>query len=129
MAAGLIGFGACFYPSFWSNAFTSDQNAQEVCKTYLEIVGPFYIFFASGLCLYFASQGAGRVLWPAIAAIIRLLIVIIGSIIVSRYTIGSVNHYFSLISIAFLVQALITSGAIYLGAWNRKTIPKEETIR
>mgnify|MGYP001160779295 FL=1 len=129
LAAGLIGFGAYFYPSFWSNAFTSDQNAQEVCKTYLEIVGPFYIFFASGLCLYFASQGAGRVLWPAIAAIIRLLIVIIGSIIVSRYTTGSVNHYFSLISIAFLVQALITSGAIYLGAWNRKTIPKEETIR
>jgi len=44
------------------DAFTSDQNDQEVCKTYLEIVGPFYIFFTSGLCLYFASQGAGIVL-------------------------------------------------------------------
>ena len=81
------------------------------------------------MCIRDRSQGAGRVLWPAIAAIIRLLIVIIGSIIVSRDTTASVNHYFSLISIAFLVQALITSGAIYLGAWNRKIIPKEETIR
>ena len=89
----------------------------------------FHIFFASGLCLYFASQGAGKVLWPAIAAIIRFLIVIIGSIIVSRYTSAPINHYFALISIAFLVQALITSGAIYLGAWNSNIIPKEETIK
>ena len=120
LAAGVIGFGAYFYPSFWSNSFTSDQSAQVVCNTYLEIVGPFYIFFASGLCLYFASQGAGKVLWPAIAAIIRFLIVLIGSIFVSRNSTVSIDDYFSLISLAFFVQALITATAIYFGAWNRK---------
>ena len=120
LAAGVIGFGAYFYPSFWSNSFTSDQSAQVVCNIYLEIVGPFYIFFASGLCLYFASQGAGKVLWPAIAAIIRFLIVLIGSIFVSRNSTVSIDDYFSLISLAFFVQALITATAIYFGAWNRK---------
>ena len=122
LAAGIIGFGAYFYPSFWSISFTSDQSAQAVCNVYLEIVGPFYIFFASGLCLYFASQGAGKVLWPAIAAIIRFLIVLIGSIYVSRNFTASFDDYLSLISIAFLVQALITATAIYFGAWNRKTL-------
>ena len=120
LAAGVIGFGAYFYPSFWSNSFTSDQSAQAVCNIYLEIVGPFYIFFASGLCLYFASQGAGKVLWPAIAAIIRFLIVLIGSIYVSRNSTVSIDDYFSIISLAFFVQALITATAIYFGAWNRK---------
>ena len=120
LAAGVIGFGAYFYPSFWSNSFTSDQSAQAVCNVYLEIVGPFYIFFASGLCLYFASQGAGKVLWPAIAAIIRFLIVLIGSIYVSRNSTVSIDDYFSIISLAFFVQALITATAIYFGAWNRK---------
>ena len=127
LAAGLIGFAAYFYPSFWSNAFTADQSAQIACKAYLEIVGPFYIFFAIGLCLYFASQGAGKVLWPAIAAIIRFLIILIGSISISRHSTTTIDDYFSLISIAFLVQALITSSAIYFGAWNRrKIIPKSK---
>ena len=79
--------------------------------------------------MYFASQGAGKVLWPAIAAIIRFLIVLIGSISISKNPTASIDEYFALISIAFLVQALITSGAIYLGAWNRKMILKEETIK
>ena len=122
LAAGVIGFGAYFYPSFWSNSFTTDQSAQAVCDIYLEIVGPFYIFFASGLCLYFASQGAGKVLWPAIAAIIRFLIVLIGSIYVSRNSTVSIDDYFSIISLAFFVQALITATAIYFGAWNRKRL-------
>ena len=126
LAAGIIGFGAYFYPSFWSNSFTTDQSAQAVCNVYLEIVGPFYIFFASGLCLYFASQGAGKVLWPAIAAIIRFLIVLIGSIYVSRNSTVSIDDYFSLISLAFFIQALITATAIYFGAWNRKKNHKEE---
>ncbi|MDC3075723.1 MATE family efflux transporter [Paracoccaceae bacterium] len=129
LAAGLIGFGAYFYPNFWSNAFTSDQSAQEVCKVYLETVGPFYIFFASGLCLYFASQGAGKVLWPAIAAIIRFLIVLIGSISISKNTTVSIDEYFSLISIAFLVQALITSSAIYFGAWNNRTKTQNDGLK
>lgn len=34
---------------------------------YLRIVGPVYGFFGSGLVLYFASQGAGRLLWPVAA--------------------------------------------------------------
>ena len=33
---------------------------------YLRAVGPFYGFFGVGLVLYFASQGAGRLLWPVL---------------------------------------------------------------
>ena len=77
--------------------------------------------------MYFASQGAGKVLWPAIAAIIRFLIILIGSISISKHSTTNIDDYFSLISIAFLIQALITSSAIFFGAWNRrKIIPKSK---
>ena len=36
----------------------------EAGAQYLRIVGPAYGFFGMGLALYFASQGAGRLLWP-----------------------------------------------------------------
>ena len=32
----------------------------------------FYGFFGGGLALYFASQGAGRLGWPMVAAVVRV---------------------------------------------------------
>ena len=40
---------------------------------YLRVVGPAYGFFGLGLALYFASQGAGRSLWPLLAGTVRLV--------------------------------------------------------
>jgi putative MATE family efflux protein len=117
IVSGSIGLLVSFFPNFWASAFTKSVIAREVCELYLQIVGPFYLFFAIGLCLYFSSQGAGRVIWPAIAAIIRLLIVLVGSMILSRLPSAPMTSYFVLISAAFFIQALITSSAIYLGAW------------
>ena len=51
---------------------------------YLRIVGPAYGFFGMGLSLYFASQGAGRLLWPLLAGLIRLVIAIGGGWIALR---------------------------------------------
>ena len=34
---------------------------------YLHAVGPVYGLFGLGMALYFASQGAGRLLWPLLA--------------------------------------------------------------
>ena len=119
LISGIIGILVSIYPELWSDSFTKSHVAQESCKAYLQVVGPFYVFFSIGLCLYFASQGAGRVLWPAVAAIIRLLIVFIGGIILSNQPSAPITFYFSLISLAFFVQATITSIAIYLGAWTK----------
>ena len=44
----------------------------ETGAAYLRIVGPAYGFFGLGLSLYFASQGAGRLLWPLLAGLVRL---------------------------------------------------------
>ena len=50
----------------------------EAGSAYLRAVGPFYGFFGFGLALYFASQGAGRLLWPLLAASLRMAVAIGG---------------------------------------------------
>ncbi|MEK0417189.1 MAG: hypothetical protein RI949_1195, partial [Pseudomonadota bacterium] len=65
---GLLGGAVAFFPGLWANLFTHAVTVRDACRTYLQIVGPFYAFYGLSLCLYFASQGAGRVLWPVIAS-------------------------------------------------------------
>ena len=67
MAAGItgvIGILAALFPLAWLGLFTTDPGVLAAGTRYLTIVGPFYGFFGAGLALYFASQGAGRLLWP-----------------------------------------------------------------
>lgn len=55
------------------------MTAQQVIvagSAYLVRVAPFYIFTGLGMALFFASQGAGRMLWPFAAGVLRLLTVV-----------------------------------------------------
>src|SRR5467141_660673 len=69
-----IGLAAAVWPQAWLGLFSTDPRVIETGSSYLRVVGPFYGFFGLGLALYFASQGAGRVLWPLLANLTRLAI-------------------------------------------------------
>jgi Na+-driven multidrug efflux pump len=45
---------------------------------YLRTVGPFYGCFGAAMILYFCAQGAGKMLWPFIGGIARLLLAALG---------------------------------------------------
>src|SRR5206468_3662755 len=77
IATGLaeaIGLAAAAAPRAWLGLFDRDPAMLDAGTRYLHAVGPFYGFFGLGLALYFASQGAGRVLWPLFANLARLAI-------------------------------------------------------
>ncbi len=65
--AEAIGVAAAIWPIAWLSLFDTDPRMLETGAAYLRMVGPAYGFFGLGLCLYFASQGAGRLLWPLLA--------------------------------------------------------------
>ena len=116
--SGLIGGTIALFPGVWADLFTDSEAVRAACRAYLQIVGPFYAFFGVALCLYFASQGAGRVLWPVIAVLVRLVAVVIGCVILSRS--GSPpEHFFWLIAAGMALQAIVVSAAVRLGAWVR----------
>src|SRR5947208_9211625 len=69
-----IGIVAALWPWWWITLFSADPQVIETGTGYLRLVGPSYGLFGLGLALYFASQGAGRLLWPLSAGFLRMLV-------------------------------------------------------
>lgn len=79
----VIGVAVSIFPLAWVGIFSSDAAVLEHGSSYLRTVAPFYPLLAAGIALYFASQGAGRVLRPILAGTVRLAIVIAGGLMVA----------------------------------------------
>jgi Na+-driven multidrug efflux pump len=69
-----IGLWAGVFPLAWLSLFDSDPAMVDAGTRYLHRVGPLYGVFGLGMGLYFASQGAGRLLWPWLANMARLVV-------------------------------------------------------
>jgi putative MATE family efflux protein len=113
-----VGLLAALSPESWLGLFSDDPAMHEVGAQYLRIVGPAYGFFGMGLALYFASQGAGRLLWPLLAGLIRLAIAIGGGWIAASLT-GSLAWLFAALAFALVAYGLMIAGAVGRGAWFR----------
>ena len=86
---------------------------------YLRVVGPAYGLFGLGMALYFASQGAGRLLWPLIANMARLVIAALGGWLALRWT-GNLTDVFIALSVALATFGLINAGAVAGGVWFKR---------
>jgi Na+-driven multidrug efflux pump len=113
-----IGLAAAIWPSAWLNLFGADPLMVATGTQYLRFVGPTYGFFGFGLSLYFASQGAGKLLWPLLAGFARLVIAVGGGWLVLKLT-GSLSLVFVMLSVALTVYGLIVGTAILSGVWFR----------
>ena len=70
IAAGIslaIGVTVATFPGVWIRIFSDDPDVLATGSQYLRIVAPFYVLFGAGMALYFASQGAGRMVLPGSA--------------------------------------------------------------
>jgi putative MATE family efflux protein len=117
--AGAIGLAAAAAPSRWIGLFTTEPAVLAAGGRYLRIVGPCYAFFGLGLALYFASQGAGRLLWPLVAGVLRLAIAAGGGGLVTRAFGGGLDALFAVIAAAFVTFGSTVALAIRRGAWRR----------
>jgi Na+-driven multidrug efflux pump len=113
-----VGLGAALFPAAWLGLFTSDPAALETGAAYLRIVGPTYGFFGLGLCLYFASQGAGRLFWPLAGGMLRLLVAVGGGWLALHLT-GSLTALFAALALGLVVYGLTVVTAISRGVWFR----------
>jgi Na+-driven multidrug efflux pump len=114
---GAIGVTAALMPSGWTGLFTSDPAVAAVASTYLRIVGPAYPLFGVGLALYFASQGAGRLRWPVIASVARLLLATVGGWAALALLGGGLPSLFVAMALALVAYGGLTAWAVRTGAW------------
>ncbi len=112
-----IGLLAAAFPVAWLSLFDTDPAMLATGTQYLRVVGPFYGFLGLGLVLYFASQGAGRMVWPVTAQFLRLLVAAGGSAIALRLG-GGLVSVFAMIGLALAVFGLGVTASIAGGAWS-----------
>jgi MATE family, multidrug efflux pump len=119
LATGLtemIGLWAAAFPHAWLLLFGSDAAMLDSGSRYLRAVGPCYGLFGLGLALYFASVGAGRLLWPLLANLMRLAIVAVGSWLALGWS-DDLSHVFLALSAALAVFGLMNAAAVAGGVW------------
>jgi Na+-driven multidrug efflux pump len=123
MAAGItgaIGLLAALFPHVWLGLFTTDPAVLAAGAQYLRIVGPFYGFFGAGLALYFASQGAGRLLWPLLAGFARLTIAGTGGWLATRWLGADLPGLYAAMAAGLVALGIMNAAAIRLGAWSAR---------
>lgn len=121
LAAAILGtIGAVFVvaPDLWAMRFTSDPAVLASAHSYLAWSGFGYAFFGLGLALYFASQGAGKVLGPVLAGTSRLFVIALGG-----WWLASIDApawtMFVLVGAGMAVYGIATALAVYATRWGR----------
>jgi Na+-driven multidrug efflux pump len=112
-AIGLIG---ALWPQAWLALFSPDARVIETGSAYLRIVGPAYGFFGLGMALYFASQGAARLLWPLVSGTLRV-VVAIGAGWLALHLTGSLNWLFAALALGLFVYGAVLTTAVLSGVW------------
>jgi len=126
MAAGVteaIGLNAALFPHVWLALFSAEPEVLRTGATYLRIVGPTYGFFGLGLALYFASQGAGRLRWPLVAGLSRLVVAAGGGWIALRVLGGGLASIFAVMALALALFGTVVTVALHRGAWRLQRTP------
>ena len=116
---GVVGLVLALFPGLWLDLFTDDTETRASGLTYLRVVGPMFAFQGLGLALYFASQGAGTVVWPVLATVLRFVVGVGGAwLCVALLGLGLTSVYVSL-AVGMLVYGVLTAAAVRFGAWRR----------
>ena len=118
VALGLIGSLAAMLPHLWSGLFSTDPTVQAAANLYLRYAGPTFPLFGLGLCLYFASQGAGKVLGPVLASSLRLGIVAAGTVLLA-WNNAPLWSLFALVGLSLAAYGGATAAAVYTTNWGR----------
>jgi Na+-driven multidrug efflux pump len=113
----LLGLAVAIFPGVWLTLFSANPEVIAAGAIYFRTVAPFYGVSGLGMLLYFAGQGAGRVMWPVLGGTVRLMIAAgLGWIVVADLG-GGLRELFIAVAAGSIVSGSIVSGALWLRGW------------
>ena len=118
-----IGVVAAIWPEAWLRLFASDPATLVSGSRYLHLAGPCFGFYGLGFALYFAGQGAGRILWPMTASFARLVVTALGGWFVLR-VFPTENALYVMVAIGLLVYCCIVVATTVGAGWTRASLPR-----
>jgi putative MATE family efflux protein len=118
LSVGLVGLVVALKPSLWVSLFTSDPSVSAAAYSYFAWAGPAFGFFGLGICLYFSSQGAAKVVGPVLASTVRLVLVGVGGWWLASSG-APAWTLFALVGAAMVVFGLSTAASVRLTRWGK----------
>ena len=113
----LLGLAVTAFPHAWLMLFSSKPEVLAAGSIYFHTVAPFYGISGLGMLLYFAGQGAGRVMWPVLGGTVRLFTAAgIGWIVVAHLG-GGLRELFIAVAAGSIVSGAIVASALWLRGW------------
>jgi Na+-driven multidrug efflux pump len=103
----------------WLGLFTSESRVLTSGTHYLRIVAPTYGAIGVGMTLYFASQGAKRLVWPVLAVTVRMTVAAFIGWLAVVWLGANLSTLFQIVALGTILYAVITSAAVLGGAWGR----------
>ena len=114
-----VGLAAAAFPGAWLGLFGADPAMLASGAAYLRAVGPVYGFFGLGLALYFAAQGAGRLVWPMLAGLLRLTVAVGGGWLALRAT-GQLGWLYAALAAGLVLYGVMIAVAVWSGRLFRR---------
>jgi Na+-driven multidrug efflux pump len=96
--------------------FTDDAAVRAASHQYLSTAAPMYAFIGLATSMYFASQGAAKVLGPVLAQTARLLFIASGGWWLSTHDATAAN-FFTLAAASMVVLGILSSLSVVLTRW------------
>jgi putative MATE family efflux protein len=113
----LLGLTVTLFPHAWLMLFSTNPEVLAAGSIYFRTVAPFYGISGLGMLLYFAGQGADRVMWPVLGGTVRLFIAAgIGWFVVADLG-GGLRELFIAVAAGSIVSGAIVAGALWLRGW------------
>ncbi len=112
----VIGLTVAMFPGAWIRIFSDDPAVLAAGSQYLRIVAPFYALFGAGMALYFASQGAGRMVLPVLAGTVRLAVVVAGGALVVAFS-GPLAAVFAVIAAGIALFGALIIAVVQRSRW------------
>jgi putative MATE family efflux protein len=115
---GVVGLLVSLFPQLWLGLFTSDSAVMAVGVEYLHVVAPLYAGMGVIFELYFAGQGARRILWPMTASVVRCVFALAAMVLVLQGY-ASLHTAFVLVAVSIIVAASTSLLGFLRTRWDR----------
>ncbi len=113
--AGGCGLAVTLAPLSFAGAFTADAEVAAIAARALGIIGPAYGAFGLGMAMYFASQGAGRMRGPLVAALARLGIAVGGGAALMGPV--GIEGQFLAVALGIAAYGVVTAASVRPSVW------------
>jgi putative MATE family efflux protein len=116
----LLGVLAACFPQAWLGLFSHDSRVLTLGSQYLRSVAPTYGAIGIGMILYFASQGAKRVLLPVLAGTARMAVAALIGWLAVAWLDASLPTLFQIIAVSAVLYGGLVSATMMKRGWGRR---------